>query len=168
MVRVVLVTTLTLAAGGSVPAVAQTSPATTPGRLPLTAPLFVPFPTMDACRAVILTNCFKFADNTVVGQVGILSPVLLALGLLRVPATNCTRIRHVGLNQSVVEVEAAAGFPLAVGAGSCDDVVSQVADHTAYLIAPGTRRAIPPTDGSVLEVNGSMSPRVRAGSPARP
>lgn len=142
--------------------VASTVPVGVP--LNLSVPVGVPYPSMASCRSVPLTDCFRFADGRVVGQPS-LAPVLLVAHLFRWPLTSCTRITRPGLSPAVVEVEASAGFPIAVGPGSCADLRRQVVDNTAYLIAPGVTRVIPPTDGSVLVLIG---PATAAANPVTP
>lgn len=149
-----LVMVALLAAGtGPEPAEAAPVPVT------ISLPAFVPFPDMATCRAIPLTSCFRFADGDVVGQPDLLSALLVVARLLGWPLAGCTPIGHLGPSQAVVEVEASGGFPLAIGAGTCDDVRRGVADGTVYLITPGARRSIPPTVGSVVHLVGAVAPR---------
>jgi len=111
--------------------------------------VFVAFPDMRLCEALLLTACYRFDDGRVVAQLPLLTPLNLLLGTLRIPLGGCTRIPTMGGSPRLVEVYTNLSDTLAVGEGTCADLARRVADHTAYLVIPGVRTVIPPMDASV-------------------
>ena len=115
--------------------------------------LFLRYPDMGACQAAYYSNCFRFADGTVVGQINPLSVLIPVLNLLGVPWGGCDKVAPLGASTDVVEVYAGEGFPLVVGSGGCGELMNDLAAGRAYLAAPGVLKPIPPTAATVLEMN---------------
>ncbi len=115
--------------------------------------VFVPFPSMQTCQESFLTNCFKFVDGLVVGQVSTLAPLIPLFNLLGVPWGGCAKVETLGTSPYVVEVYAGAGVPLIVGGGGCGTLASRLAEGSAYLAVPGIAKSIPPTEVWVVELD---------------
>lgn len=131
---------------------------TLPGGLEVTVDqqnlsLFTRYSDWGACQAAYFTNCFRFEDGTVVGQLSALAPLIPLLNAIGVSWSGCTKVMQMGASPNVVEVYAGAGVPLIVGAGECGSLPAQLAAGSAYLVVPGIRRTIAPTVASVLELD---------------
>lgn len=129
-----------------------------PGGLELTfdqqnVSLFIPYPGMGACRQAYFSNCFRFEDGTVVGQLSPLTLLIPIVNLLGVPWNGCTTVKQLGASPNVVEVYAGSGVPLIVGADDCASLPGQLTSGRAHLVVPGVTKAIPPTVASVLELD---------------
>lgn len=131
---------------------------TLPGGLEVTldhqnVSLFTRYPDWGRCQAAYFTNCFRFEDGTVVGQISVLTPLIPLLNAIGVPWSGCTKVKQMGASPNVVEVFAGSGASLIAGAGDCASLPAQLAAGNAYLVVPGIARTIPPTVASVLELN---------------
>jgi hypothetical protein len=111
--------------------------------------LFVRYPAMAACEAAYDSNCYRFEDGTVVGQLDPLSVLTPVFDIFRISWRGCDKVPQLGASPNVVEVYAGEGLPLAVGSGTCDDVTNALAGGRAYLAVPGVPKTIPPTPATV-------------------
>ncbi len=153
-VAVSLGTALTLLPLWATPALGLTLP----GGLDVTlgnenVSLFTRYPDWAACQAASFTNCFRFEDGTVVGQVSVLTPLIPVLNAVGVAWNGCAKVKQMGTSPNVVEVYAGSGPPLIVGAADCASLRAQLDAGNAYLVVPGISKTIAPTPASVLELN---------------
>lgn len=112
------------------------------------------YPDLAACEVVPYTNCYHFADGTVVGQLVPLQLLDQFLRLLGIAAGGCGTISNLASGSPYVDaIFVGSSVPLVVGAGSCADLAGEVAKHSATLVVPFSTATISPSVVSVEDLS---------------